>query len=170
MHLLMILAATGFTLVYAARRTRETYYPWAEVPFNWVPLFLLIRLVAGAIWVVSGGAFVAFMTIRITNLVWKTSSKLARVRKTDDGHEVFVLRRKLYACTCVILVPPVAVICSMHLKNLKLISIASISGGQVIAYFLQFLKSNIDKFDDIALQSMNDSDGIPFEEGSEIRR
>jgi hypothetical protein len=108
-----------------------------------------------------------FCGIKTVILVWTTSSKIAKLLRTDDRQLVFAMRRKMYAYISVIAIGSV-----ISVTELFLLGVFYVSGItlllQVSLHFLEFVRLGVKNLDEYELREKSISDAVPSEGVSQM--
>jgi hypothetical protein len=94
-----------------------------------------------------------FCFVKIVTLVWTTSSKIAKLLRTDDRPLVFALRRKMYAYLTVFAIGAVLAILDFFLNSCELIFFLTVGFEQLSLHFLEFVRIGVANLDDYELRS-----------------
>jgi hypothetical protein len=104
-----------------------------------------------------------FCFVKIIKLVWTTSSKIAKLLRTDDRQLVFALRRRMY--TYVSVLGFLAVLTVIEL--LYLLGVFYVFGTiivlQVALHFLEFVRVGVKELDEYELREGSISDAVECE-------
>jgi hypothetical protein len=108
-----------------------------------------------------------FCFYKIIKLVWTTSSKIAKLLRTDDRQLVFALRRRMYAYISVLSFFSVLVVIEWSLLG-QFYSCGVIIILQVARNFLEFVRAGVKNLDEYELRERSISDGVECEGVSQM--
>jgi hypothetical protein len=109
-----------------------------------------------------------FCFVKIIILVWTTSSKIAKLLRTDDRQLVFALRRRMYAYLSVCAICAVLIVLDCILNGFEYTVFLNIIVLQVALHFLEFVRHGVASLDEYELREMGISDGVECEGVSQM--
>jgi hypothetical protein len=110
-----------------------------------------------------------FCSVKIIKLVWTTSSKIAKLLRTDDRQLVFALRRRLYAYMFAVPFCGLLSVIELFLSGTFYVC-GAIIVQQVALSFLEFMRHGVASLDEYELRERSISDAVECENASEIAR
>jgi hypothetical protein len=129
-----------------------------------------ILLIFGAlllIGILSIGAI--FCSVKIVILVWTTSSKIAKLLRTDDRQLVFALRRRLYVYLSVVTFCGLLSVIELFIFSIFYVC-GTIIVQQVALHFLEFVRHGVESLDEYELRERSISDAVECENASDMAR
>ena len=120
-------------------------------------LELLFYVSAGTLFLLSscGGGYCFY---KIIQLVFTTSSKIAKLMRSNDRHLVIALRRRLYAYVCGSTVASMMIgFSSVNYELSHLTGALVFLTNQVMLHFLEFVRTGVIELDDYELSHMSES-------------
>jgi hypothetical protein len=119
------------------------------------------------LFIAMGGIGSIFCFGKIIKLVWTTSSKIAKLLRTDDRQLVFALRRRMYAYISA------AAFCSLlSVIEFNLLGVFYVCGTiiilQVALHFLEFVRLGVKNLDEYELREGSISEDVECEGVSQM--
>jgi hypothetical protein len=108
-----------------------------------------------------------FCFIKIVILVWTTSSKIAKLLRTDDRQLVFALRRRMYAYISVLALLAALTVIEWVLLS-RVFSCGTIVILQVAFHFLEFVRVGVKNLDEYELRERSISAPVDCEGVSQM--
>jgi hypothetical protein len=108
-----------------------------------------------------------FCSVKIVILVWTTSSKIAKLLRTDDRQLVFALRKRIY--TYMLAVALCGLLTAIELFSLGVFyTCGSIILQQVALHFLESLRLGVKNLDEYELRERSISEAVACEGVSQM--
>jgi hypothetical protein len=92
-----------------------------------------------------------FCFIKIVKLVWTTSSKIAKLLRTDDRQLVFALRRKMYSYISAVALFGILFVIDFYLLGVLFSCYHAIS-LQIVLHFLEFFRAGVKNLGEFELR------------------
>jgi hypothetical protein len=127
-------------------------------------IILLFSTLIQSTMIAIGSTFCFYKIIR---LVWTTSSKIAKLLRTDDRQLVFALRRRMYAYISVLYLCAVLLVIEWCFLGVFYVC-GTIIILQVALHFLEFVRVGVKNLDEYELRERSISDAVACEGVSQM--
>jgi hypothetical protein len=133
-----------------------------------VLVFKLLLVICHPLLFVMLAAGTTFIFVKIVILVFTTSSKVAKLLRTDDRQLVFALRRRMYFFIASITTIFLCIVLDILLNKLGFVAFLVIVSEQLELHFLEFVRAGLMNLDEYELRAKSVTEPIECEGVSEM--